>query len=116
MATAWPANMGQTRCGRPGPLRPTGMQLDLGREPIVYMILPLPRRQRRVDEFRNRACREPTNPRDGHGSGARPRGGEDGRLRLLQQPLDGLAVGLVAELARELGKGRTDRKCCSYYC
>lgn len=36
--------------------------------------------------------------RDGPG----PRGGDDGRLRLLEQPLDGLAVGLVAELPREL--------------
>lgn len=34
--------------------------------------------------------------------GPRAGGGDDGRLGLLQQPLDGLAVGLVAELAREL--------------
>jgi hypothetical protein len=36
--------------------------------------------------------------RDGAGAGSR----QDGRLRLLQQPLDGLAVGLVAELAGQL--------------
>jgi len=34
--------------------------------------------------------------------GARAGGGDDGRLGLLQQPLHGLAVGLVAELPREL--------------
>ncbi|KAL5676802.1 hypothetical protein ACJX0J_012933, partial [Zea mays] len=36
--------------------------------------------------------------RRGHRAG----GGNDGGLRLLQQPLDGLAVGLVAQLPREL--------------
>uniref|UniRef100_A0A804P124 Uncharacterized protein n=1 Tax=Zea mays TaxID=4577 RepID=A0A804P124_MAIZE len=36
--------------------------------------------------------------RDGPGAG----GGDDGGLGLLQQPLDGLAVGLVAQLPREL--------------
>jgi len=34
--------------------------------------------------------------------GARAGGGDDGRLGLLQQPLHGLAVGLVAELPCEL--------------
>ena len=46
--------------------------------------------------------------RDGSGAGGR----KDGGLRLLQQPLDGLAVGLVAELAgrRLVGLGR-ERRC-----
>jgi hypothetical protein len=39
--------------------------------------------------------------RDGR-RGPRASGGNDGGLRLLQQPLDGLAVGLVAQLPREL--------------
>jgi len=38
--------------------------------------------------------------------GARARGGDDGGLRLLEQPLDGLAVRLVAQLPRELEQPR----------
>jgi len=40
------------------------------------------------------------------GRGAGPGGGDDGRLGLAEEPLDGLAVGLVPQLARELEDAR----------
>ena len=36
------------------------------------------------------------------GNGACPSGGDDGGLRLLEEPLDGLAVRLMSQLTREL--------------
>lgn len=44
------------------------------------------------------------------GDGAGAGGGDDGGLGLPEQPLDGLTVGLVAELARQLEHPRRARR------
>ncbi|PON41225.1 hypothetical protein PanWU01x14_291240, partial [Parasponia andersonii] len=79
----------------------------------IHPSFPLPALGRVVGLRVGRGGGDPESPVDGHGDGrdgSGPGGGDYGRLGVLQEPPDGLTVGLVAELPGQLeDPGRASR-------